>query len=67
MIPKTKTIIVISGLVLAIIGLILIYQDFAVNQVRILPISLFTIGVFSSYKILSKTNHKSKKFKINKK
>jgi len=56
-----------SGLVLAIIGLILIYQDFAVNQVRILPISLFTIGVFSSYKILSKTNHKSKKFKINKK
>ena len=62
--PKLKTIIVLAGLVLSLIGLVLIYQDFAINQVRILPISLFGLGVISSYKVLAKTNHESRRFKI---
>jgi len=63
--PKLKTIIVLAGLALSLIGLILIYRDFAINQVRVLPISLFGIGVISSYKVLVKTNHTSRKFKLN--
>jgi len=63
---KLKTIIIIIGLVLSLIGLTLIYQDFKTNQVRLLPISLFVIGVFSSYKVLAKTNHKSRRFKLKK-
>jgi len=62
--PKLKTIIVLAGLALSLIGLVLIYQDFHINQVRILPISLFGLGVISSYKVLVKTNHKSRKFKL---
>jgi hypothetical protein len=62
--PKLKTIIVLAGLALSLIGLVLIYQDFAINQVRILPISLFGVGVISSYKVLVKTNHTSRKFKL---
>ena len=62
--PKLKTIIVLAGLALSLIGLILIYRDFAINQVRILPISLFGVGVISSYKVLAKTNHTSRKFKL---
>ena len=62
--PKLKTIIVLAGLALSLIGLILIYRDFAINQVRVLPISLFGIGVISSYKVLVKTNHTSRKFKL---
>jgi hypothetical protein len=62
--PKLKTIIVLAGLGLSLIGLVLIYQDFAINQVRILPISLFGVGVISSYKVLVKTNHTSRKFKL---
>ena len=62
--PKLKTIIVLAGLALSLIGLVLIYQDFAINQVRILPISLFGLGVISSYKVLVKTNHTSRKFKL---
>lgn len=62
--PKIKTTVVLAGLALSLIGLVLIYQDFAVNQVRILPISLFGLGVISSYKVLAKTNHKSRRFKI---
>lgn len=63
--PKLKTIIVLAGLALSLIALILIYRDFAINQVRVLPISLFGIGVISSYKVLVKTNHTSRKFKLN--
>jgi len=62
--PKLKIIIVLAGLALSLIGLVLIYQDFAINQVRILPISLFGLGVISSYKVLVKTNHTSRKFKL---
>ena len=62
--PKLKTIIVLAGLALSLIGLVLIYHDFAINQVRILPISLFGVGVISSYKVLVKTNHTSRKFKL---
>ena len=62
--PKLKTIIVLAGLALSLIGLILIYRDFAINQVRVLPISLFGVGVISSYKVLVKTNHTSRKFKL---
>ena len=62
--PKLKTIIVLAGLALSLIGLVLIYQDFAINQVQILPISLFGVGVISSYKVLVKTNHTSRKFKL---
>jgi len=62
--PKLKTIIVLAGLALSLIGLVLIYQDFAINQLRILPISLFGVGVISSYKVLVKTNHTSRKFKL---
>jgi len=62
--PKLKTIIVLAGLALSLIGLVLIYWDFAINQVRILPISLFGVGVISSYKVLVKTNHTSRKFKL---
>ena len=61
---KIKTIIAFIGLALSILGLVLIYQDFAVNRVRIFPISLFAIGIFSAYKVLAKTNHKSRKFKL---
>lgn len=61
---KLKTIIALAGLTIAIIGLVMIYIDFKANRVTMLPISLFAIGVFSSYKVLSKTNHKSRKFKI---
>tara|TARA_B110000305_G_scaffold64845_1_gene72358 strand:- start:467 stop:685 length:219 start_codon:yes stop_codon:yes gene_type:complete len=64
--PKLKTIIVLAGLALSLIGLVLIYQDFAINQVRILPISLFGLGIISSYKVLVKTNHTSRKFKLKK-
>lgn len=62
--PNFKTIIALTGLTLSIIGLVLIYQDFAISQVRILPISLFGLGVITSYKVLIKTNHKSRKFKL---
>jgi len=62
--PKLKTVIVLAGLALSLIGLVLIYRDFAINQVRILPISLFAVGVISSYKVLVKTNHTSRKFKL---
>jgi|TARA_B110000495_G_C22902756_1_gene526865 hypothetical protein len=61
---KLKIIIVLAGLALSLIGVVLIYQDFAINQVRILPISLFGLGVISSYKVLVKTNHTSRKFKL---
>ena len=64
--PILKTIIVLAGLALSLIGVVLIYQDFAINQVRILPISLFGVGVISSYKVLVKTNHTSRKFKLKK-
>ncbi|MDC0339283.1 hypothetical protein OAN33_07080 [Flavobacteriales bacterium] len=63
--PKLKTIIVLAGLALSLIALILIYRDFAINQVRVLPISLFGVGVISSYKVLVKTNHTSRKFNLN--
>jgi len=62
--PKLKIIIVLAGLALSLIGLVLIYQDFSINQVRILPISLFGLGVISSYKVLVKANHTSRKFKL---
>ena len=62
--PNFKTIIALTGLTLSIIGLVLIYQDFAISQVRILPISLFGLGVITSYKVLIKTNHESRKFKL---
>ncbi len=61
---KLKTVIILAGLVLSLFGLILIYQDFAINQIRIMPISLFGAGVISSYKLLAKTNHTSRKFKL---
>ena len=63
---RIKTVIILLGLTLAIAGLILIYQDFSINQVRILPISLFAVGVITSYKVLVKTKHKSTKFRIKK-
>ena len=62
--PNLKTIVALSGLTLSLIGLVLIYQDFAIRQVRILPISLFGLGVISSYKVLIKTKHKTRKFKL---
>ena len=62
--PNVKVIIALAGLLLTLIGLVLIYQDFAISQVRILPISLFGLGVITTYRVLIKTTHKSRKFKL---
>ena len=62
--PNVKTIIALAGLLLTLFGLVLIYQDFEIRQLRILPISLFGLGVISSYKVLTKTKHLSRKFKL---
>lgn len=62
--PNVKTIIALAGLLLTLFGLVLIYQDLEIRQLRILPISLFGLGVISSYKVLTKTKHLSRKFKL---